>query len=376
MKVVGIIAEYNPFHNGHLYQIKKIKEKYPDSIIIAVVSSSFTQRGDISILNKWDKTSIALDNNIDIVIELPFVYATQGSDIFGKGAVQILNNLNIDTIVFGTEEEDISNIIKAAEVQLNNKEYDNLVKKYLDKGLNYPTSTSKATYELSGYKIEKPNDLLALSYIKEVIRSKRNINIVNIKRTIDYHGNNIDNNITSASNIRKMLLNNDSIDNLIPYNKNILYRISMNNYFPLLKYQVTINSGNLSIYQTVDEGIENRLLKYIDISNTYEELINNIKTKRYTYNKISRMLLHILTNFTKEEATNIKVDYIRVLGFSKKGQKYLKEVKKNINIPIITGYKKNISNVLDIELRIAKIYSLITNKDLVTKEYRNKPIIK
>ena len=150
----------------------------------------------------------------------------------------------------------------------------------------------------------------------------------------------------------------------------------MNNYFPLLKYQVTINSGNLSIYQTVDEGIENRLLKYIDISNTYEELINNIKTKRYTYNKISRMLLHILTNFTKEEATNIKVDYIRVLGFSKKGQKYLKEVKKNINIPIITGYKKNISNVLDIELRITKIYSLITNKDLVTKEYRNKPIIK
>ena len=150
----------------------------------------------------------------------------------------------------------------------------------------------------------------------------------------------------------------------------------MNNYFPLLKYQVTINSGNLSIYQTVDEGIENRLLKYIDISNSYEELINNIKTKRYTYNKISRMILHILTNFTKEEAKNIKVDYIRVLGFTKSGQKYLKEVKKNINIPIITGYKKNISKVLDIELRITKIYSLITNRDLVTKEYRNKPIIK
>ena len=136
VKVIGLIAEYNPFHNGHLYQINKIKEMYPDSILIAVVSSSFTQRGDISILNKWDKTNIALDNNIDIVIELPFVYATQGSDIFGKGAVQILNNLNIDTLVFGTEEEDISNIIKAAEVQLNNKEYDNLVKKYRGEGLN------------------------------------------------------------------------------------------------------------------------------------------------------------------------------------------------------------------------------------------------
>ena len=376
MKIIGLIAEYNPFHNGHLYQINKIKEMYPDSILIAVVSSSFTQRGDISILNKWDKTSIALDNKIDIVIELPFVYATQGSDIFGKGAVQILNSLNIDTIVFGTEEKDINNIKRAAEVQLNNKEYDTIVKKYLNKGLNYPTATSKATYDLSGYKIEKPNDLLALSYIKEVIKSKRNIDIVNIKRTIDYHGNNIEDNITSATNIRKMLLNNENIENLIPYNKDILYRISMNNYLPLLKYQVTINSSNLSIYQTVDEGIENRLLKYIDISNSYEELINNVKTKRYTYNKISRMLLHILTNFTKEESKDIKVDYIRVLGFNKKGQKYLKEVKNNINIPIITGYKKNISKVLDIEFRITKIYSLITSNDLVTKEYRNKPIIK
>ena len=98
VKIIGLIAEYNPFHNGHLYQINKIKEMYPDSILIAVVSSSFTQRGDISILNKWDKTSIALDNKIDIVIELPFVYATQGSDIFGKGAVQILNKLNISYI--------------------------------------------------------------------------------------------------------------------------------------------------------------------------------------------------------------------------------------------------------------------------------------
>jgi len=376
MKVVGIIAEYNPFHNGHLYQINKIKEKYPDSIIIAVVSSSFTQRGEISILNKWDKAEIALNNNVDLVIELPFVYATQGSDIFGKGAVQILNKLNFDTLVFGTEEEDISNIKLAAEHQLNNKEYDKIVKKYLDKGLNYPTATSKATYDLSGYKIEKPNELLALSYIKEVIRSKKKIDIVNIKRTIDYYSSNIENNITSATNIRKMLSNNENIDKLIPYNRDKLYKISMNNLYQELKYQVIINSNNLNTFQTVDEGIENRLLKYVDISNSYEELIYNIKTKRYTYNKLSRMILHILTNFTKEEANSVIIDYIRVLGFSKKGQKYLKEIKNKIDIPIITGYKKNISKVLDIELRITKIYSLITNKELVTREYQNKPIIK
>ena len=110
MHIIGLIAEYNPFHNGHLYQINKIKEKYPDSILIVVVSSSFTQRGDVSILDKWTKTQIALDNGIDIVVELPYVYATQSSDIFANGAVTILNKLGIDTLVFGTESDNIDTI--------------------------------------------------------------------------------------------------------------------------------------------------------------------------------------------------------------------------------------------------------------------------
>ena len=130
MHIIGLIAEYNPFHNGHLYQINKIKEKYPDSILIVVVSSSFTQRGDVSILDKWTKTQIALDNGIDIVVELPYVYATQSSDIFANVAVTILNKLGIDTLVFGTESDNIDTIASIAELQLNNQEYDNLVKKY------------------------------------------------------------------------------------------------------------------------------------------------------------------------------------------------------------------------------------------------------
>lgn len=208
MKVIGLIAEYNPFHNGHLYQINKIKEMYPDSIIIAVVSSSFTQRGDLSVLNKWEKTKIALNNNIDIVLELPFVYATQSSDIFAKGAVSILEKLNIDTLVFGTERDNIEEIKKVADLQLNNKEYDNLVKKYLKEGINYPTATNKAVQKLSGEKIDSPNDLLALSYIKQIKKDNKNIDIINIKRTTSYHGKEIDNNITSATNIRDKYLNN------------------------------------------------------------------------------------------------------------------------------------------------------------------------
>ena len=376
MKIIGLIAEYNPFHNGHLYQINKIKEMYPDSIIIAVVSSSFTQRGDISILNKWDKTRITLDNGIDIVIELPFVFATQSSDIFAKGAITLLEEMHIDTLVFGTETDSIDWLKEVADLQLNNKEYDIKVKNYLDTGLNYPTATNKAIEDLTGYKVDSPNDLLALSYIKQIIKDRKDIEIINIKRTIAYHTTEIEENITSASNIRTKYLNNKNIANLIPYSIANLYKVSMNNLFPYLKYKIITEENTLNNYQTVDEGIEGRIIKYIDKSNNYEELIQKIKTKRYTYNKISRMLLHILTNFTKEEAGSITIDYIRLLGFTNNGKEYLNKIKKQIPIPIITGYKKNISKILDIELRITKIYSLVTSKDLLKEEYRNKPIIK
>lgn len=376
MRIIGLIAEYNPFHNGHLYQINKIKEMYPDSIVIAVVSSYFTQRGDISILNKWDKTMVALDNGIDIVIELPFVFATQSSDIFAKGAITLLEEMHIDTLIFGTETDNIDWLKEVAHLQLNNKEYDIKVKNYLNRGLNYPTATNKAIEDLTGYKVDSPNDLLALAYIKQIKQDKKDIEIVNIKRTIAYHTTETENNITSASNIRTKYLNNENISSLIPYSLNNLYKVSMNNLFSYLKYKIITEENTLSMYQTVDEGIEGRIIKYINESNSYEELIQNIKTKRYTYNKISRMLLHILTNFTKEEASSIKIDYIRLLGFTSNGKEYLNKIKKKILIPIITGYKKNISKILDIELRITKIYSLVTSKDLVKEEYRNKPIIK
>ncbi len=375
MEIIGIVAEYNPFHNGHLYQIQKIKEKYPDSILVAVVSSTFTQRGTVSILNKWTKTKIALDNHIDIVIELPFVYATQSSDIFAKGAVALLNKLKVTRIIFGTERDNLNELSLSADIQLNNKEYHKLVKLYLSKGLNYPTATNKALEDLTGQVVTTPNDLLALSYIKEIKSNNYQIKYENIKRTSSYHGTEINNNITSASNIRKLYQENKDIDNLIPYSKEQLYKVDMNKFLPLLKYQIFLNQDNLNKYQTVDEGIEGRIIKYITKSSTYEELINNIKTKRYTYNKISRMLLHILISFTKEEAQNINIDYIRLLGFSPNGKHYLNKIKKELDVPLITGYKKYISKVLDIELRTTKIYTLIIGNELLLEEYRNKPII-
>lgn len=376
MNVIGIIAEYNPFHLGHLYQINKIKEMYKDSIIIAIVSSSFTQRGDVSILNKWNKARIALDNGIDLVIELPYFYAGQSSDIFAKGAVTILNYLGIDTLVFGMESDDINNLKLMADIQLNDKNYNNIVKEYLSNGYNYPTALSKAIKDILNLDIYLPNDLLALSYIKQVKLINNNINVIGIKRTNDYHSKEITSNIVNASLIREQFKNNLDISNYIPsYDTNKLYNVSVNDFYPLLKYQILNNINNLDKFLTVDEGIDNRIKKYIKNSNNWNELVNNIKTKRYTYNKINRMLMHILFNLTKDESKNIVIDYVRVLGFNSKGRSYLNKIKKNKDINIVTNYKDGISKLFDLENRVNNIYAIIVDNKLIYEEYSHNPII-
>ncbi len=377
MKIIGIIAEYNPFHLGHLYQIKKIKELYPNSIIIAIISPSFTQRGEISLLNKWDKAKICLENNIDLVVELPTLYATQSADIFAYGALNILNELHIDTLVFGSESDNIDQLNNLANIQLNNNDYDKLVKKYLNEGINYPTAMSKALNNLTSVKIDKPNDLLALSYIKEIIRNNYQITPISIKRTNDYHGKEINSKIINASLIRELLSNNQDISKYVPAItlKYINNSANLNTAYNFLQYNIINNKDHLDEYLTIDEGIENRIIKQIQISTNWQELVMNIKTKRYTYNKINRMLSHILLNIKKID--NIKETYIRILGFNKVGRTYLNSIKKSIKIPVYTNYKSNKSKVFDIEYNATYIYSLITNdKSLIEKEYKNKPIIK
>ena len=378
MEKIGIICEYNPFHYGHKYHINEIKKMYPDSMIILVMSGPFTQRGDASIINKWDKARIALDNNVDLVIELPFVFATQGADIFSHGAIEILKYLKVDKLVFGSESNNIRELKDLAMSALNNKAYDILVKDYLSKGVNYPTALSKALSDLNGTIINTPNDLLGLCYIKEIIKQKANIEPISIKRTNDYHDKELKDFITSATSIREGIKNKQSIVKYLPNNViEYINNVFIDDYFDLIKYKIL--TEDISNIQTVDEGIENRIKKYIYVSNSLEELINNVKTKRYTYNKLKRMFLHILCNFTKDEAhKNKNVKYIRVLGFNKVGQKYLKEIKKDIGVPIITNYTKENYKLLEIDFRVNSVYSYIfTNALTLTQnEFKNKPITK
>ena len=363
-EVVGIICEYNPFHNGHIYHLNKVKEMFPNSLIVLVMSSCFTERGEVSLLNKWDKTDIALTYGVNLVIELPFFYATNSSDYFAEGAIKILNELNCDYLVFGSETNDLDNLIELADIQLNNKEYNKLVKEYLDQGNNYPTSLSKALYELSNIKVSEPNDLLAISYIKQIKLLKSKIKPISIKRTNDYHSKELNDSITSATSIREAIKNNLDITKYVPIEtKKKLINYDESRYFDLLKYKI-ISTDDLSIYLDVNEGIDKRIKKNILKANNLDELIKLVKTKRYTYNKLQRMFLHILTDTKVSDYDTLnKLTYIRVLGFNTNGKKYLKEIKKDSRIPVITNYHELDDEILNNELKITYIYNYLINRD-------------
>ncbi|MDD2392157.1 MAG: nucleotidyltransferase [Bacilli bacterium] len=382
MKSVGIICEYNPFHNGHLYHLNRVKELYPNYTIILIMSGNFLQRGESSIIDKWTKTKIALEYGIDLVVELPYVFSSQNADLFARGSIELLNHLNVEAVIFGSESNDIDLLDKIADLSSSDK-YNKLIKIYLDEGLSYPKASSDALTKLTGEAIDTPNDILGISYIKEIKKLKSNIKPISIKRTNNYHSKKLDNNITSASSIRLALKNNLDIENYVP---NITYNYLNNklhfidDYFPFLKYKILSEINNLHIYQTIDEGIENRIKKYIVKSNSLEELIDYIKTKRYTHNKIMRMLTHILCSFTKVEANSFKhIEYIRVLGFSENGRKYLNNIKKELTVPLVTNYSKLDNKMLELEFRVTCVYASILNEVdktiMIENEYKNNPMI-
>lgn len=373
MKAIGIIAEYNPFHNGHLYQIEKIKEKYPDYTIIAVMSGNFMQRGDVAIIDKWKRCEIALKNGIDLIVELPFPFATQSADFFAYGAITILEYLGAEKVIFGSESDNIEDLHLIADTQLNNVEFDKLVKIYSKMGKNYPTALSCALLDLTDKKIDSPNDLLGISYIKTIIKNNYKITPEIIKRTNNYHENNLNNNISSATAIREALKNNKSVYGHIPTMElnylDDLYFID--DYFTILKYKI-ITDNDLEKYQTVDEGIDKLLKREIINASDFDELIKRIKSKRYTYNKLSRMLIHILCNFTKEKANGMRnINYIRILGLNKMGRKYLNSIKKDMKVPLISKINRDKDSMLEYEIETTKIYDVIKNNNLLKKEFKS-----
>ena len=359
MNIIGLIAEYNPLHNGHIYQIKEIKKMYPDSLIILWLGSYFTERGDIGILSKEEKIKISLEYGIDLVVELPIMYTVQSADIFAYQSIKILNSLGIDTLIFGSESNNL-NLLKELASKQDNIKYQEKVKEYLDKGCNYPSALAKALEVNFEF---KANDLLGISYLKAINKINKNIDVQTIKRTNEYLDIQSTDVIVSASNIRKRFLDNEDVSKFTPCSK-VLIKPDYDLYFKMLKLKI-MTTKSLDSYLDVSEGIDNLLKKVIMESHSLEELISKIKTKRYTYNRLNRMFLHTVLGIEKDYKDE---NYLRVLGFNKNGQEYIKTKK------IKENYKN--TDCYNLELRGSCLYDMLTNQNTYTFEIKNQPIIK
>lgn len=392
MKACGIVAEYNPFHKGHAYQIERARAQTGAEVIIAVMSGNFLQRGEPAIVDKWTRTQMALSAGVDLIVELPVIWSIQPADYFAEGAIRILNTLNIDYLSFGTEAGTAHDFLKAANFLLQNeKRISEEIKKSTEMNMPYAKKMEEIIFKLNPdfpLDLASPNLQLALSYQKEILKQGmgNKIDVFPIERIGAAYGEeNIDNHseITSATAIRKAVFRGEDISSYLKerstffFNQKIAEKVSWENYFLLLKYQLTVKSKSelKEIYQ-MTEGLENRLKNFIEESNSFEEFINKVKTKRYTRTRLQRLLSYVLLNIKKadvEEAFTSQPS-VRILGFNQNGQSYLNQESFDRSVPVISNVNRETKKYLKHDLKSGKIYRL-GNEGIKKQDFSRKPII-
>ena len=379
MKIAGIITEYNPFHNGHLYHIEETRRLSKCDVLICVMSGNFTQRGEPAMIDKFTRTKMALANKVDLVIELPFVFSVQSADMFAYTSVNILNTLGVDEIYFGSESGDIKELDKLADL-IGSDEYNDLVKGFLKEGFSYPTSSDKAVRRLTKSNIyDSPNNILGIQYIRAQRKIDTNLKMKTIKRhKAGYYSDILKGtSIQSATAIRKAHINNEPFKDYVPksvydllLNRTI---ITLDSFIDQFRYIIASKSKEeLKEIFSIKEGLENRILK-VKSFDDMDDLILKIISRRYTNSKIKRSLIHILCDTKNKLISNFDVPYIRVLGMNKTGQEYLSSIKKDLEVPLITKIKENKHPYLEQEIKASKVYSLVSDKDIYFEEFQ--PVI-
>lgn len=356
---VGVVAEFNPFHNGHQYQIDKINEMNP-TIKITVVSGNFVQRGELSILNKFEKASIAVENGYDLVVELPCYYSIQNAEVFGIFSTKILEKLGVELQVFGVENDDLKTFVKVIELQ-KTETYSLKLKELQKKGFSYTNSHQKILEELGYKNWYKSNNILAISYIKSIIENSMKLKYYPIKRkNVDYNDDKILGNIASASFIRENY-NKQDVNKLIPSNtkevlenKNIDFESIEDRIFELFKYMFNVKSKNeiIKVYD-YNDSIYNRIQKNL-VANSSKEFFRKIVSRNISKNRVKRLMLNLLLDIQNEDIDKeADIEYIRVLAMNNNGRNYIKYLKEK-NITIFVNWKDIEKNYVNHKIKIEK----------------------
>lgn len=407
-KVLGIIAEYNPFHNGHLYQIEEAKKQTGAEYVIAIMSGNFTQRGNTSLINKWVKAEMALQNGVDIVLELPTIYSISSAENFAEGAIKILDSLKVvDTLCFGTETTDFAALNNIANILYNEpKEYVSMLNHELGKGVSYPKARESALMmylnDIKRYANILPgsNNILAIEYLKALKRLKSDMKPFSIQRKkVFYSDEKIVDEFASSTAIRKLVAREqyDELRKVMPTSSYMLMKeeIKKGNFIiDIVKFEKEIlyNLRKMSVEDIanlpdVTEGLEHSIKNAASSCNNILDLINIVKSKRYTQTRIQRILLYALLGITKKDMLNAKkiVPYTRVLGLNKKGRELLADIcKNNRRINMITSVKKfeemninkSLKEMLEKDVFATNIYTLgYEYTSYANLDYTNKLIV-
>lgn len=404
LNITGIITEYNPFHLGHKFHLKSCKKDTSCDAIVCIMSGNFVQRGIPAITDKWSRAKMALDSGVDLVIELPTLYAVSSAEYFAFAAISILDSLNvIDNIYFGSENGDIELISIVAKI-LNDEpvEFKDFLKSELENGTPFPKARAKSIerYILDVLNLNidcialetflhSSNNILGIEYCKSLLKLNSNIKPYTLKREgSNYNDKSINKNIfASATAIRESIFNTNSLNSIKEFLPSSSYNIlnSKKSFadfelmFNYIKYNLTFSPQNIKCIEDASEGLDNKILKEFKNCNSFNELISKCKSKRYTYTRINRILCQLFLGFSSDlyKYKKNKPDYIRVLGFSETGAKILKDIKKNSSIEIITKVPKEITNpVLNLDIKATNLYSLLNSDLKFASDYLISPIIK
>lgn len=414
MKILGIIAEYNPFHYGHKYHLQESMKKTKADYSIAIMSGSFLQRGQPSFIDKWTKARMAIDNGFNLVIELPFLYSVQSAEYFAYGAVKLLDSLNVvDYISFGSESGKINELIYISKI-LNEEPqaYVDILKFNLNKGLSFSVSRSNALEEyickidsdqIKDYNhiLKQSNNILAIEYLKALSRLNSPMLPVTIERFGSaYKDKDISSGFSSATGIRDTIEKNGlkSAIDLVPSStykalEDYLDKYekfnNLSNYEDILIYLLRTSSpSKIKSLLNIEQGLENRLIEKVFAFNDINIIIDEVASKRYPKTRIQRILIHLLHGLYKDDFMDLSKSYpsyIRVLGMDNNGFKIINKIKENSNIPLITkfaNYKdfrdENINMIINYDKISSDIYfmGLKTREVFSNQDYLTSPYIK